>query len=161
MNLLADSPHWLIWGLALLLIAAAVEDAVRLRISNLISAAIVVLAIVAAAVVGFEASLWQNFVLFAAMLVIGTLLFATGKFGGGDVKLFAATALWVDFEGALRFLAAVLIAGGVVTILTILGRVVAPQHWGERVVVLRKRGGIPYGVAIALGTLFVILTLRL
>lgn len=156
MNLISDSPQWLIGLLALLLAVAAIEDAVRLRISNVLSGAVLLLAIVGMAFVGFETSVWQNVAVFAFVLVIGTFLFATAKFGGGDVKLFAATALWVDFEGALSLFAAILIAGGLVAILVIIARVAAPAHWGERVVVLRKGGGIPYGIAIAIGTLFVI-----
>ena len=161
MDLLNDSPDWILWVLALLLVAALVEDAVRLRISNLLSLAIVVLAVVAMAVVGFETAVWQNAVVFAVILAIGTFLFATGKFGGGDVKLFAATMLWVDFEGALRLLAAILIAGGLLAVVVVIGRVAAPATWGKHAVVFRKGGGIPYGVAIALGTFFTMLTVRM
>jgi len=42
MNLAAEAPTWLLLVLALLLAAAAVEDAVRLRISNLTCALILI-----------------------------------------------------------------------------------------------------------------------
>lgn len=156
MNLAADAPLWLALIFAALLIAAAVEDAARLRISNVTSALILVGAIAAALVVGPEVSLWQNLAVFAGLLIAGTPLFATGKFGGGDVKLFACAGLWFDFSGALYLLAGVLLSGGVLAIVILVMRTFG---WSEaarrRVVILNAGAGIPYGVAIAAGSLIV------
>ena len=161
MNLIAESPLLFPLGLAALLILAAIQDAVRLRISNLFPAGIVVLAIAAGIGVGLEVAAWENLVVFAALLVAGTLLFATGKFGGGDVKLFAATGLWFSLAGAVQFLAAVFIAGGLLALLLIGSRLLLPKRAGERFQTLRKGAGIPYGVAIALGAIFVVAVERL
>ena len=160
MNLLQDAPTYLVLALVALLAAAAVEDVVRMRISNLISLGIAVLAIVAAFIVGFEVDFWKNFFVFAALLISGTLLFATGKFGGGDVKLFAATGLWVDFSGAIKFLPAVLIAGGVFALLVIGARSFAPEGARSRISLLRRGSGIPYGVAIVAGTIITLVAAR-
>jgi prepilin peptidase CpaA len=154
MNLAITAAPWLAALFAALLALAALEDLWRLKISNWICAAIIVAAFVAVILAGPVAQLWQNVAVFAALLVVGTPLFAYGKMGGGDVKLFAATGLWFDLAGAGRMIVAVLVAGGLVAIFVIMLRTVEwSQQWRERVAVLRPKGGIPYGVAIAIGAL--------
>src|SRR5687767_8192097 len=147
--------------LAMLLIAGGAEDAARLRISNITCGLTAAAALVAMAVVGFEPAVWQNFAVFAALMAVGTVLFAAGKLGGGDVKLFAATGLWFDLSGALTMLICVLLAGGVLALLVLALRMFG---WNDatrdRVVILKAGGGIPYGVAIAAGSLFAVAVLR-
>ena len=154
MNLAADAPQWLALVVAILLLAAAAEDAIRLRISNFIVLLVIVAAVAAALIAGPELALWKNLVVFLGLLAIGTPMFAAGKLGGGDVKLLAAVGLWFDFTGALWMILAVAIAGGLLALVILILR---SFGWSEeirrRVVVLRSRGGIPYGVAIAAGAL--------
>lgn len=154
MNLAAEAPQWLALIVAVLLLAAAAEDAVRLRISNIVVLLVLIGAIVAAVVVGPDLTLWKNLVIFLALLGIGTPMFAAGKLGGGDVKLLAAVGLWFNFTGALWMIVAVALAGGVLALLVLILR---SFGWSEeirrRVVLLRPGGGIPYGVAIAAGAL--------
>ena len=111
-------------------------------------------AVVAAILAGPELRLWQNLVVFLALLAVGTPMFAAGKLGGGDVKLLASAGLWFDLAGALWMLVAVALAGGVLALLVLVLRTIG---WSEeirrRVVLLRPGGGIPYGVAIAAGAL--------
>ena len=64
MRLAAEAPLWLALIFALLLVAAAVEDAARLRISNVICILILGGAFVAIAVTGPVGALWQNIVVF-------------------------------------------------------------------------------------------------
>jgi prepilin peptidase CpaA len=153
-NLAAEAPQWLALIVAVLLLAAAIEDAVRLRISNLIVLLVLVAALVAVAIAGPELALWKNLVVFLGLLAIGTPMFAAGKLGGGDVKLLAAVGLWFDFAGALWMILAVVLAGGLLALVVLMLRAFG---WSEetrrRVVLLRPRGGIPYGVAIAAGAL--------
>jgi len=154
MNLTSSAPAWLAIFFAVLLVLAALEDMWRLRISNWICAAIVIAAFVAVILAGPVVQLWQNVAIFAALLAVGTPLFAYGWMGGGDVKLFAATGLWFDLAGAGRMIVAVLIAGGFVTIFVLLLRTVKwSQGARDRIVIIRPKSGIPYGVAIAIGTL--------
>jgi prepilin peptidase CpaA len=153
MNLALTAPDWLAWALGALLVAAAAEDAYRLRISNIISIALLVLALVAMAVVGFSISLWENGVVFAAILAIGTFLFGRGWLGGGDVKLLASLGLWFDLEGALRLVLSVLIAGGVLALVILALRMVTGGKGNHPIAVLNKGAGIPYGIAIAAGAL--------
>ena len=90
MNLVPHAPLWLLAILFAAMAAAAIEDFIRLRISNITCAAVFVAALVAMGLEGFSLVLWENAAVFAFLLICGTFLFATGKFGGGDVKLFAA-----------------------------------------------------------------------
>ena len=154
MNLAAEAPLWLALIFAILLIVAAAEDAVRLRISNITVLMVIVAAIVAAIIAGLQLSLWQNLAVFAVLLVAGTPLFAAGKLGGGDVKLLAAAGLWFSIKSAAWMLIAVMLAGGVLAIVVLALRMFS---WSEsardRVVVLRPKGGIPYGIAIGAGVL--------
>src|SRR4029079_18352770 len=122
MNLIPFAPTWLAVLLAPALLAAAIEAMVRMRISNITVLAVLAAAIAAMAFEGFHGPLWQNAVVFGAVLAIGTLMFARNLLGGGDVKLFAATALWVNFSAALALLVMIFLAGGVVALLYILVR---------------------------------------
>lgn len=152
MNLLSSAPAWLAGLLYVLLVVAALQDGWKMRISNWVSGAIAVGAFVAVALDGPIVGLWQNLALFAALLVIGTVLFSRELMGGGDVKLLAAGSLWCDFSAGWKMLVAVALAGGIETILIL---AVRRFNWSdrtlERVEFLRRRGGIPYGIAIAAG----------
>lgn len=149
MNLAADSPAWLIVVLLLAVAAAAIEDAVRLRISNLACLAVLLAALVAMALHGFPLALWQNAVVFVAILAIGTPLFAAGKMGGGDIKLLACLGLWMNIAAASWLLASTFIAGGIIALAFIAFRTLRGQERGSG---RRARTGrIPYGLAIAAG----------
>ena len=153
MSLLATAPTWLAVCLAVLLVAAAIEDAVRMRISNVLCLGVFAGAIVAMIAGGLDVALWQNLLVFAALLGAGTALFGIGKMGGGDVKLLAAVGLWCSLKSALTLLPAVFITGGLLALLILAARTIAPKGAGARVMVLKPRSGIPYGIAIAAGSL--------
>ena len=107
---------------AVLLIIAAVSDIVRYRIPNKI-----VYAIVAAFAVGaifnfaWPAIVWPVLA-GIAMFLLGAGLFALGLFGGGDVKLIAAMALWTGFADLPRFLLVMGAAGGLLGLVLLLKR---------------------------------------
>jgi prepilin peptidase CpaA len=152
MNLLASAPGWLAAILFLLLLGAALQDGWRLQISNWISAGIAVAAFVALALAGPIIDLWQNFVLFAALLAVGTFAFGRGWMGGGDIKLLAASALWFDLSAGWKLLVSIALVGGVEALVIIaLRRLPWPDGLRTRALLLRRRGPIPYGIAIALG----------
>ena len=155
MNLVSLAPLWLAVLLGCALVAAAVEDAGRYRISNITSLVVLAGAICSAIIEGSSWALWQNGAVFVAVLLLGTAAFAARWLGGGDVKLFAATALWFDIRSAVWFIAFVFIAGGVVAIAYLLSRPLRRRHDGK------IRGTrVPYGLAIALGALAIILADR-
>jgi prepilin peptidase CpaA len=106
----------------ILLIAAAVSDITRYRIPNAI-----VYAIVAAFALGaifnfaWPAIVWPVLA-GVAMFLLGAGLFALGLFGGGDVKLIAAMALWTSFADLPRFLLIMGAAGGLIGLILLLRR---------------------------------------
>ena len=152
MNLVAFAPLWLLVLFVCALAAAAIEDAMRLRISNLTSLAVFAGAIVAAVVEGPSWGLWQNGAVFAILLVLGTIAFSAGWLGGGDVKLFAATGLWFDLGSALPLVAMVFLAGGLVAVCYLLARPLRRRVAGQP-----KHGQVPYGIAIAVGALAMVI----
>jgi len=142
MNLVPHAPLWLLAILFAAMAAAAIEDFLRLRISNITCAVVFVAALVAMGFGGFPLALWQNVAVFAFLMTSGTLLFAAGKFGGGDVKLFAALGLWVNLISGVWLIATSLIAGGVLASIYIVVR-----HFRGG----RNSKGIPYGLALVAG----------
>jgi prepilin peptidase CpaA len=152
MNLLASAPGWLATTFLILLLIAAIEDGWRMKISNLTSGAIALGAFAALLLVGPAIGFWQNLVLFATVLVVGTFMFGRGWMGGGDIKLLAASALWFDLSSGWRLMVAIAIAGGLEALIVIaVRRLPWPDVIRKRAFLLRKREAIPYGIAIACG----------
>ena len=83
----------------------------------------------------------------AAVFVLFALCFALGAMGGGDVKLIAAIALWLRPMAMLSMLQVMAIAGGVLTL------VILVNHKRRR---RPGRPEVPYGVAIAGATLWIV-----
>lgn len=144
--------------LAGLLTAAACQDLARLTISNIFPTLVVLLFPVWVAVAGPEADIWMNGVNFIITLGVGLGLFALGWLGGGDVKLFAAIALWFDFSGIVPLVFYVTAAGAVLTLSLMLLRRAVPAGTRSRLewAIFERRGPIPYGVAIAAGAILCI-----
>lgn len=156
MTLLASAPVWLAALIFLLLLLAAMEDLWRLQINDWVSGSVAVGAFLALAIDGPATGLWQNLLLFALVLGLGTLFFVRGWMGGGDTKLLAASALWFDLGQGWKMLVAVAIAGGLEALLIMLLRLLPwPESWRARLAVLRRGEDLPYGVAIAAGVAFV------
>jgi prepilin peptidase CpaA len=145
MNLVTASPTWLIVLLGLALAAAAIEDAVRLRISNITCAIVLVLGLVAMGLHGLSLSLWQNVAVCLGILIVGLPAFAAGWLGGGDVKLLAALGLWLTFKEAATLIAAVFMVGGVLALMFLAVRLFRRDK--------SKSRQIPYGLAIVFGAL--------
>ncbi len=133
---------------------AAAYDLFTMTLPNKLAIALVVGFLVLAPLVGLS---WHQMgiqlgIAFIA-LAIGFVLFARGWIGGGDAKLFAATALWFSPLLLLQYVLMASIWGGALT-LVILGfrrymlpAVFAQQGWMVRL--HDPSGGIPYGIALA------------
>ncbi|URD60886.1 prepilin peptidase [Sphingomonas sp. KRR8] len=152
MNLLHIAPWWLAALLTLVLVAAAIQDIVARKISNLLVLAVLLLGLVAMVIAGIRPLLWQNWVIFAGLLVVGTVAYSRQIFGGGDIKLFAAVGLWSNLSAAPRLLVAILISGGVLALI-MLAKLLVRREPGAGP--LSSRRSVPYGVAIAAGALIV------
>ena len=136
----------------ILLVAAAMTDIARYRIPNVIVYAIVIAFLVGAAFnFSWPAIAWSAGA-GVGMFLLGAGLFAFGLFGGGDVKLVAAMALWTGFADLSRFLLVMTAAGGLLGIVWMIRRrrqrpsSDTPTH-------PKVPNRIPYGVAIALAGL--------
>lgn len=147
-------------ALPFLLIAAAVSDALTFRIPNLIPGAMVVLFAANAVAMPMPLdAIGIHAAVFAATLVLGMVLFAFNIIGGGDAKFFAACGLWIGLSGLGGFLLAFSLAGGVLALaLLALRRLPIPAAaarapWAMRL--WSSKAGVPYGIALGLGALFI------
>jgi prepilin peptidase CpaA len=140
-----------------LMLVAAVSDVCRYIIPNWLSLAIVALYGAAVVILGIPFKLACIHAGVAAVfLLIGLILFARGWVGGGDAKLLAAGAIWVDATQVPSYLTAVALAGGVLAfVLILLRRIAWPDDSLGRFRVLRVDAPAPYGVAIAAGTIWI------
>lgn len=138
---------------ALALIWGGVSDALRFRIPNGATVALIVL-FPAYAYTSPENIAWgQNLLSFAILLSVGFFMFSRNLAGAGDVKLLAAAGLWAGVESMAVLLFITAVAGG------LLGLVMAGLAWNRNrshppdKKVSLKKVPIPYGVAIAIGGL--------
>lgn len=135
----------------LLLLGAAVQDALTLKISNLISLALLLVFAAWVIAVGPEWSLWQNAAAFLLTFGAGLGLFALRWLGGGDVKLLVAASAWFALGGWAMTLFYIGMAGLVLAVVILIARRVVPEKL--RVSVFKRGGPIPYGIAIAAGVI--------
>lgn len=136
--------------------AAAICDLRSFEIPNSLSVAIIILFAGYALVTPASVSWVSSVSAFAVTLLLGIFLFWIGWMGGGDVKLLPAIALWTGLDGLTLLLTAIALAGGVLALLLMVLRalpVAAGSAPEDRPRVLRRNEPLPYGVAIAAGTL--------
>lgn len=151
-----------------LLIFAACHDIAARTIPNSTS---VLLALVGVLLRMLDSNLINSVLLAALVFAICAGCWIRGWMGGGDVKLLAAAALFVPPGLVGSLLVAISLAGGAVALVYLVARLIArrvslrvhSRHRGFLARILRAehwrilRGTpLPYGSAIAAGTLFVI-----
>lgn len=136
---------------AVSIVAAAAFDIARFIIPDTLSLAVLVAGIGHSAVTG--GGLPSHMAAPLVMLAAGMAVFQAGAMGGGDVKLLVGVAAWSGLEGLLPVAAAVSVAGGVLAIGVVLARHVAVAVAIARPRVLQQGAPLPYGVAIAVGSL--------
>jgi prepilin peptidase CpaA len=95
----------------------------------------------------------------ATVLAVGFACFAMGWIGGGDAKVAAGAALWFGFSHLLSYLLYASLFGGALTLLLLQFRQwPLPYPFAGQAWLLKlhaKEGGIPYGIALAIGALVV------
>jgi prepilin peptidase CpaA len=153
-------------------LAGAFHDARSRRIPNRLTYAAIAAGFAVRAALGgwlgLESAVW------GALAAGGVffLLFVVGGMGGGDVKLMAAVGAWAGLNQAVPILLAAALAGGVLAIVymianrsvgrTLLNSVVLVRHhltFGlspHPQINVQESGTtrVPFGIAIAMGTLF-------
>ncbi len=147
----------------LCMLAAAVTDAWKFIIPNIVSLVLIPAFIAAFAVSGLGFDVLLNHVVTGiGMLVLGMLLWHLGYAGGGDAKLLSAAALWLGWPVYGHALIFVSLFGGLMAIGFLVTRLLL--RWFPRVsinipflakIAATKDPKLPYGVAIAAGSLFV------
>ena len=144
------APFFSLLLLAPALLVAAYGDWQRRDIPNALNAAIAMTAPLYWWAAGF--ALWPDIAIIVglalALFVLFAIAFAIGAMGGGDVKLIAALALWMTPMQLPTMLIIMAIAGGVLTAAMVV------QH---RIARRPDRPEIPYGIAISIGGLWVVL----
>jgi prepilin peptidase CpaA len=156
----------------LLAIAAASDLATR-TIPDQVCIALALLGLGARLFTGIAAAAW-SVVVAVALFALLVLAHARGALGGGDVKLATALAVGLAPLQTYRFVVATVIAGGVLSVVHLLlrrappparyiarssglaslvRRIVTVERWR-----IRRKGSLPYGIAIACGGAWVTLT---
>jgi len=148
------------------LLLAAMHDLVARTVPNRLAAALAVTGIALRAVAG---GLGAGLLIGAVVFCLTALCWKRGWMGGGDVKLFAATAILVPPALTFSFVTAVALSGGLLALGYLLARrlVAPPSAQRPRNLLARalrverwriRRGGpLPYACAIAAGGLLVLL----
>lgn len=134
--------------LIVLMLIAGWTDIRSRTIPNEINAAIALLAMGWWLVCGLP--LWPAigirigvaFVVFAVF----ALMFALRMMGGGDVKMIAALALWLPFTSLMTMLTVMALSGGMITMFLLIRHRWRPNE---------NKPQVPYGIAIAIGGLWV------
>ena len=147
-------------GFAAVLIWAAVQDLLSLRISNWTTLAVLALYPVYVLSAAQMVAMPMALAIGGFVFLVGFVLFHFKLFGGGDVKLSAAVALWAGARGVLGCLLTVAVVGGLLAMMTMTPlRLLLPyMAVATRVKVdlaHLMQLQIPYGVPIAAGGLFV------
>ncbi len=142
------------------MIIAAVSDLFTMTISNKVSLGLVFGFLLLSAFSGMEAeAIGMHLLAGLAMLAISFTFFARGWIGGGDAKLFAATAIWMGWSSLLEYALIASVLGGALTVLMLslhnlpMPNILAKQHWISRLHTLEN--GIPYGLALAAGGIYI------
>ena len=141
-------------ALAILLIVAAVTDAMSYLIPNWISVALVVLFLVSAglgggALVSILPHIWTALATFA----VGCAIFAFRLMGGGDVKLWAAIALWLGPDLILPHAVLVALLGGLFGVAIFAARLARERLKPRPTFSAVSKSPVPYGIAIAAAAL--------
>jgi len=152
-----------------ILLAAAYGDVRRLLIPNRFPLALVLLYPAYLLTAPTPVQPLLSLAIALGFFCAGAGLFAAGLMGGGDVKLLAAVALWVEPPHALEFLLLTTLAGAVIGL-----ALLTPQGTHVEAMVqdvgagwkgagddgtTKRRRVMPYGVAIAAAGLIVVLRL--
>lgn len=160
---LTQLPEMALFGVLLL---AAWSDCRCRRIPNRLVIAAAVLAALSRLPVLAATELWQP--LAAAVLSFCLLLplWQQRLLGGGDLKLFVATALWASLDRLIELTLAVALAGGVLAVLVLAATLIRSRLLPRLAIMpylcvlvpssaltesSENRASVPYGVAIAAG----------
>jgi prepilin peptidase CpaA len=152
----------------LLLLYVATTDVATRLIKNEICLALALLGI--AGQIANPMQLVQSLLAAAVLLLVLLIIYTRGRIGGGDVKLLVALAVGLPLIGVVQLLTATALAGGALALVHLMMRLLpnptlAPvgSSVARRVYAIERwrhlrRAPLPYGVAIACGGIWTILS---
>jgi prepilin peptidase CpaA len=152
-----------------LLLWAAWSDLVSRTIPDSASVVLAVAGLIVSAAAG-PLPLALSLSIAAVTFVALALLHHAGGLGGGDVKLAASVLIGLPPIGAYRFFVITILAGGLLALLHLILRTLpapspAPSGaflprrlWRVELWRTRRPGSLPYGIAIACGGIWAVLT---
>ena len=153
-------------GMAIL-VASAYCDVQMRRIPNVLTYSLAVLGVLHLIVLGDPSATGWTLASAAAVLVVGFLLFWGGFFGGGEAKLLTASALLIGSRDLLSFLWLVSLCAMIALLALMieydigrwLRRVVRPPavRRADEEPAAEARPTAPYGIAIAMGAVMMLL----
>jgi len=153
--------------IVLLLYVATIDIATRL-IRNEICLALALLGI--AVQLASPMQIAQSLIAAAILLLLLLVIYQRGWIGGGDVKLLVALAVGLPLTGVIELLTMTALAGGVLALVHVIMRLLpypklapAGSSLVRRVYAIERwrhlrRAPLPYGVAIACGGIWTILS---
>jgi prepilin peptidase CpaA len=156
-----------IFEIVLLLYVATIDVATRL-IRNEICLALAVLGIVGQMVSPMH--LVESAIVAAILFLLLLFVYTRGWMGGGDVKLLVALAIGLPLTGVIQLLTVTALAGGVLAMMHLVMRQLpqpklapAGSSFARRVYAVERwrhlrHAPLPYGVAIAFGGIWTILS---
>jgi len=140
-----------VFGLCMLM--AAYKDLTSYTIPNVISLILLGTFLALSPFMGLS---WGEFGVhigvFAGSLALMMLMFGFGWIGGGDAKLFAATAIWWMPYDLMVYTLYTAMAGGALALVLLMSRKMLPaqvQTAGWVHTLLRDETKMPYGLALA------------
>jgi prepilin peptidase CpaA len=160
MSMPFDSKDFITIAFAAPILAAAGWDLAFYKIPNVIPAFVAALFVFCAFMWGVEVNWLSHAGAALAVLAVGLGLFAFRVFGGGDIKLLAAVALWLGLTNDLAaYLLVVALLGGALAVALVMVRS-AVATWGAPWLVsvprlIQPGAPVPYGVAIAAVALWI------
>jgi len=143
------------------LLGAVSFDITSYRIPNTVIVVLLVLFAIVSLFGSTEVN-WLDHLLAGGVCFIGGIIFyGLGQMGAGDVKLLGTVALWGGIGALLPLVFWISLSGLLLIAVLLLLRWLAPLLQASRIVsmpaslprVLVRGEGVPYGVAIGIGTL--------
>jgi prepilin peptidase CpaA len=151
--------------LVLLLLVAAAFDVWKLILPNMVAVLIAAAFCAAGLLLPPGQISWLSHLgAGAAVFAVGLLVFRFSFLGAGDIKVMTAIAVWAGFDQLLILLICVGLAGGALAVSVLLLRhflrsltIYVPMSGTLAAAqVVCERTKLPYGLAIALGSIWVI-----
>lgn len=149
--------------LTVLMIMVMITDFTRFTIPNRLVLAFIVLYPVMLVALGSRPEWYWDIAIAVGMFLLGFVIFSLKLMGGGDVKLLAASSLYVGKEAFLYFVIGVALWGGALALGLLVAREIVPYIYmklGKKAdtipQVFTAGQPAPYGLAIAVSFLWLL-----